>query len=416
MTPNDSFDDNARPNAIVTAAAIGGGDDGGGKEDDRRCNNNDNGLITAAASYSPPGAFQGGGGIEDHMEKAQAAKKDHYKNKIKNKNDMYDLDYDNNNNNNHNKNDSHKSYNEVYFDSNNNGDGGDDDRDNNSSNNKIVSSLSLFRGEGAWFVYLMIVMTVFFLALMGYGFGSGLFIPNSGKHHSVDGNGVIINGDGDGALPNYGSSDSYTFARQDYKYEISTLLGLSNVIERTSPQAQAIEWLAFEDEPLFVVTKESTTTNETNANNNNGNKLYNYESYLERLEQRYSLVVWYFDQGGPKLWTTINREPSSGWINFGADIHECQWKGIDCEYKNNKYEGDDSDGGIVVGVRLSPTLGVVLTGTSLSTELGLLTSLRRLDFSNQRLQGTIPKEWSKLTDLGKLYESMSMLMICGSAY
>ena len=363
------------------------------------------------------------------MEKAQAAKKDH--DNSKNKNDMFDFDYDdddddddnNNNNNNHNKNDSHKSYNEVYFDGNcyNKGDGDDDDRDDDDdddNNSKIFSPLSLFRGEGAWFVYLMVVMTVLFLTLMGYGFGSGLFIPNSGKHHSVDSNGVIINGDGGSALPNSGSSDlySYTVARQDYKYEIITLLGLPNVMERTSPQAQAIEWLAFEDEPLFVVTKESTTTNETTTNNNNDIELYNYESHLERLEQRYSLVVWYFDQGGPTLWTTINREPSSGWINFGADIHECQWKGIDCEYNNNKYEGDDSDGGIVVGVRLSPTLGVVLTGTSLSTELGLLTSIRRLDFSDQRLQGTIPKEWSKMTDLGKLHESMNMIMIHGSAY
>jgi hypothetical protein len=409
MAPNDSFDDNGRLNAIVTAATIGGSS---GKEDDNRYNNNNNGLITASASYPPPGAFQGGGGgIEDCMEKAQAAKKDQYNNK--NKNDMYDFDYDVSNNSSHNKNDSHKSYNEVYFDSNNNGGGdGDDDRDN--INKKTVSSLSsLFRGEGAWFVYLMIGMTVIFLALIGYGFGSGLFIPTSGsggKHHGADGNGVIINGDGGGAFPNNGGSDpssssslsySYTVARQDYKYEIITLLGLSNVMERTSPQAQAIEWLAFEDEPLFVVTKEdSTTTNKTT--NNNDNELYNYDSYLERLEQRYSLVVWYFDQGGPKLWKTINREPSSGWINFGADVHECQWKGIDCEYNNNKYEGDDSDGGIVVGVRLSPTLGIVLTGTTLSTELGLLSSLRRLDFSDQRLQGTIPEEWSKMTDLGKL--------------
>ena len=118
--------------------------------------------------------------------------------------------------------------------------------------------------------------------------------------------------------------------------------------------------------------------------------------FRDLLEQRYALVVWYFDQGGPTVWKTLNREASSGWIAFGAGVHECDWKGVDCGEG-----GSDNTKRAVVGLRLSPALGVVLTGTSLSTEIGLLTNLRRMDFSDQRLQGKIPDEWAALSQLGE---------------
>ena len=128
--------------------------------------------------------------------------------------------------------------------------------------------------------------------------------------------------------------------------------------------------------------------------------------FRDILEQRYALVVWYFDQGGPTVWKTLNREASSGWIAFGAGVHECDWKGVDCdEGGGGGGSSDDNDSDntkrVVVGLRLSPALGVVLTGTSLSTEIGLLTNLRRMDFSDQRLQGKIPDEWAALSQLGE---------------
>jgi len=211
-------------------------------------------------------------------------------------------------------------------------------------------------------MYTMVVMIVLFLALITYGFGSGLFIPDSRPAGAADDTFHINNNTGGANSSSLSSPVSYTLARQDYKYQIMTLLGLPNVMERTSPQAQAIEWLAFEDEPLFVMedsatttTTTATTTNKTavtdssssssssSSNNNNGYDDDYYEPYVGRLEQRYSLVVWYFDQGGPKLWTTLNREPSSGWINFGSGVHECQWKGIDCDYDNVVIIGDNDN-------------------------------------------------------------------------
>ena len=212
-----------------------------------------------------------------------------------------------------------------------------------------------------WFVWTMTVMTLVFFILIGYGFGSGLFLPAKN----------------DGGNPKYRSTD-----RQDYKYDIVTLLDLPLVLEPTSAQARALEWLAFEDEPLF-----DPATFDPN----------NQDHYRDVVSQRYALVVWYFDQGGPTVWKTLNREPSSGWIKFGAGIHECDWRGVDCDYGDNA----SSSGGTVVGLRLLPSLGLLLTGSSLSTELGLLTGLRRLNLSEQRLRGKIPDEWATLTNLGE---------------
>lgn len=229
--------------------------------------------------------------------------------------------------------------------------------------------------------------------MIGYGLWSGLFFPHGGGKTNAN------NGSADS---NTGSSSSslYTPARIEYKYDIITLLGLPNVMERSSSQAQAVDWLAFQDEPLSLV--EDSVTSNNNANDNESSDADADDSFsdnLERLQQRYSLVVWYFDQGGPKLWTSINRDPSSGWINFGSGVNECDWEGIEC----------DDDTGSVIGIRLSSDLGIVLTGSSLTTELGLLTSLRHIDFSDQRLQGTIPKEWSKMTDLQSLSMSKNQL-------
>jgi hypothetical protein len=244
-----------------------------------------------------------------------------------------------------------------------------------------------------WFIYTMAAMILVFLALVGYGFGSGLFLRNPNRNTPANGDAAAI-----GA--NEASSDASSQAtfvaattdvnRQDYNYNIVTMLGLPIVMERTSSQARALEWLAFEDEPLF--DPQTTMAPE------------DQDSLRDVLVQRYALVVWYFDQGGPTVWKTLNREASSGWIEFGAGVHECNWRGVDCDYSDNYDENSkerSKTAGIVAGLRLSPVLGLLLTGSSLSTELGLLTGLRRMDFSDQRLRGTIPDEWSALTNLGE---------------
>eukprot|EP00533_Pseudo-nitzschia_delicatissima_P009823 CAMPEP_0116107178 /NCGR_PEP_ID=MMETSP0327-20121206/16071_1 /TAXON_ID=44447 /ORGANISM="Pseudo-nitzschia delicatissima, Strain B596" /LENGTH=585 /DNA_ID=CAMNT_0003599921 /DNA_START=270 /DNA_END=2027 /DNA_ORIENTATION=- len=235
-----------------------------------------------------------------------------------------------------------------------------------------------------WF---LLGMTIVLLTLVGYGFGSGLYLP----HRTVGDTNANSNDDAtlgtiNGALESPGLFPLETNS-QDYKYSIMTLLGLPIVMERTSAQARAIDWLAFDDEPLF--DPNSMGDDHT-------------QDQRDRLAQRYALVVWYFDQGGPAMWTTLNREESAGWIEHGAGVHECDWRGIDCDY----LDGND---GIVAGLRLSPIMGLLLTGSSVSSELGILTNLRRIDFSDQRLQGKIPNSWSLLTNLELVVLSQNQL-------
>ena len=175
---------------------------------------------------------------------------------------------------------------------------------------------------------------------------------------------VLVPGIREGKSVQVDEEDIYD--RQGY-YE--SLMGIldSSQFELNSPQGQAIQWLAFEDIPLALED----------------------DSDVDRVWQRFALVAVYFAQGGPKLWSSFNRDESSGWIEHGAGIHECDWKGIDCNADMQ-----------IVGVRLgaSGAPGITLTGT-IASELSLLTELRHLDLSKNRLEGTIPDEWEKLTNL-----------------
>jgi hypothetical protein len=224
-----------------------------------------------------------------------------------------------------------------------------------------------------FFIVWMSLLTITFLSLVVYGFASKLFIPNSSAN---------------GGSPSASSKDDQqdVYDRQAYYDNLLAFLDLP-VLEPASPQAQALEWLAFEDEPL---EKELASRDTDPASDNQGG---------QRVKQRYALVTWYFAQGGPKLWSTINTDSSAGWIKYGAGVHECEWRGIDCEPLTKKDEAVNEKGEIVA-IRLSPAVGVVLTGTSLSTEIGMLAHLKRLDVSDQRLQGSIPEEWRSLTNIG----------------
>eukprot|EP00934_Nitzschia_sp_Nitz4_P001531 Nitzschia sp. Nitz4//scaffold193_size40683//1159//5990//NITZ4_007493-RA/size40683-processed-gene-0.9-mRNA-1//1//CDS//3329540261//1531//frame0 len=130
-----------------------------------------------------------------------------------------------------------------------------------------------------------------------------------------------------------------------------------------SAQAQALEWLAFEDVP---------TTDSTDA----------------EILQRLALTVLYFEQGGPSLWGTINLDEQAGWVEHGMGIHECYWRGVDCN------ESLD-----IIGLRLGSGIGITMAGSSITTELGALSKLELLDLSSHRLHGQIPAEWEALTRL-----------------
>lgn len=252
-----------------------------------------------------------------------------------------------------------------------------------------------------YFMAWMGLLTLIFLSLFAYGFASGLFIPDPTSSNA--------------GTPSSSSESNKADMkdRQEYYDTLLTFLDLP-FLEPDSPQALAMEWLAFEDERLEAVLAAEGPDNAAAAPRDDGN---GNGHVGDRVKQRYALVTWYFAQGGPKLWTTVNIDPSAGWINFGAGVHECKWTGIDCEHFGGQGEADADDAeekvqSVVVAVRLSPSVGVVLTGTSLSTEIGMLTHLKRLDLSGQRLEGSIPDEWMALTNIGEYTIAAALTLAC----
>jgi hypothetical protein len=155
---------------------------------------------------------------------------------------------------------------------------------------------------------------------------------------------------------------------QDEYYESISrfLLGptQSSVLDPNSPQAQSMEWLAYQD-TLYLDLANSS-----------------------RLLQRYALVTLYFANGG-SLWSKL-RDPSTGWVPNGVGVHECEWVLVDCDPE----EQDE-----VISLRLSAG-GIILTG-ELATEIGHLPALNYLNLANNRLEGRIPVEIYQLVNLGK---------------
>ncbi len=162
--------------------------------------------------------------------------------------------------------------------------------------------------------------------------------------------------------------------RKEYYESLLLFLG-ETIMAPDSAQSNSLEWMAFDDIPIDAITS-------------------------NRFWQRFALVVWYFEQGGTTLWSAVNSDPSAGWISFGEGVHECDWKGVDCDVHFQ-----------VTGLRLGIGMGITMTGTFLSTELGVLTHLNQLDLSGHRLQGSIPGQWQSLTNLGK-YVDMLQDEIC----
>ena len=134
--------------------------------------------------------------------------------------------------------------------------------------------------------------------------------------------------------------------------EVSSPMDFLNPL---SPQSQALDWLVYKDTLL-------TSINDPN------------------LFQRYLLLVMAFGNNGGG-WRGI-----APWDQFYGD-HECDvFAGIDCNEDNE-----------VVHLDMHNRR---MTG-SIPNELGILTSLTKLQFGNNDLVGTIPTSLYQLTNLGK---------------
>jgi hypothetical protein len=197
--------------------------------------------------------------------------------------------------------------------------------------------------SSSFWIWLVLLILMLLLGGLAIGFATRVFLKNRKEGGEKEG-------------------DENLYDRQAY---YNTLTGIFQypLLEPNSAPGQALEWMSFEDVPL-------------------------QETSDGRVWQRFALVVWYFAQGGPKLWSSVNSDPTSGWIDHGVGMHECKWRGVDCNADNK-----------VTGLRLGAGSGITLIGT-LSTELGVLTNLEHFDMSNHRVQGSIPDAWKEMTTLG----------------
>ena len=123
-----------------------------------------------------------------------------------------------------------------------------------------------------------------------------------------------------------------------------------------------------------------------------------------QILQRYVLLLIYFSTGGASLW---NRE----WLVSG--LHECHFEGVGCEQVY--LDGDDPPSEGYEDLRV---ISLDLSGRSLVGEIpsgiSMLSRLRRLDMSKNRLQGAIPETLFLHENLGEREPRHSRTPVVGA--
>ena len=108
-----------------------------------------------------------------------------------------------------------------------------------------------------------------------------------------------------------------------------------------------------------------------------------YATYSnERNQQRLALVLFYFSTGGD-FWTN-----NTGWLSY--DIDECEW------FSHSPLDQVCDNEGNYLSLHLDNNN---LVGT-LTTNIGLLTTLTYLDISVNSISSTMPSSFQTLTNLG----------------
>jgi hypothetical protein len=114
------------------------------------------------------------------------------------------------------------------------------------------------------------------------------------------------------------------------------------------------------------------------------------ESERFRARQRYALATLFLQPTTDgTVWVN-----TSGWL---MDVNECNWYGINCTAVNL---GNDTGTQMVVTSIGLPKQGIVGT---LSSDLGLLSSMQNVEIFDNKIVGTIPDALSRWTNLTTFY-------------
>ena len=164
-------------------------------------------------------------------------------------------------------------------------------------------------------------------------------------------NNITLDGDVDDSGNN---STNYNATEVD----VTDIMEIQSILmDPTTPQYKALNWLALED-PYTVPVDD-----------------------IDHLKQRYALAVLYFATGGNDTWIDS--------FEFLSAEHECSWSGaLSCGQENSNVIGEnDSTDVVITGIHLQ---GNDLVGALPVVELSFLSDLRHLDVGVNLLSGALP--------------------------
>ena len=180
-------------------------------------------------------------------------------------------------------------------------------------------------------------------------------------------------------LPTMSPTPSPTLTEVGFLRELLQPISGTALDDATSPQGQALNWLAFEDQANLDFRATNTFV----------------------LIERYVMAVLYYSTGGPEWYDDLR---------FLSNYSVCEWPNIgeieDELATSNEVDCDET--GHIVKLRIEENN---LNGT-MPSELSALSSLEILSLTSGDLQGTLPSELGDLSSLN--FFQMAMVNLHGT--
>jgi hypothetical protein len=247
---------------------------------------------------------------------------------------------------------------EVAENEDNGGEDGDLDSDEDTDEEKPVPFHKDSRGSSDRPIFVTLYIMLF-LALGGLAFATARYIQAKSANRQQA---ITMNVKEDDVNEVLANRDSTAYKLQ-LQSVLSEVIKSSTLLTPSSPQAQAVEWMVFQDATL--------TMNDILEAAESGDPY--------RVYQRYALMALFFATNG-ELWEAVP------WTENG-EIHECDFVGVDC---------DESEQVVILDLFLRKLRGRI------PDDLGLLTQLTSLTLNSNLLEGSIPALlFESLTNLGK---------------